>query len=211
MSREALSRESEQLLKQAAELRLISLLFECPTPSWKRDVEALTGTIQDTALQSAGLLALEQGSEGIYHSVFGPGGPVAPREVSYHEVVQLGSLMSELAGYYSAFAYEPQTTEAGDHVSVETGFFAYLRMKLAYAQFCKDPERADVTAEAAKRFVADHLSVMAEPLAASLRDSGIEYLALAAAALLARVGPALNTAPPRADVDRQDCEWECGR
>jgi len=84
-------------------------------------------------------------------------------------------------------------------------------MKQAYAQVCEDAERAAITSEAAERFVAEHLSVMAGPLAESLRNSGIEYLARSAEALLERVGPARGTAQPSGGIDLPECEWECGQ
>ncbi len=49
--------------------------------------------------------------------------------------------------------------------------------------------RRDITADAARSFVEDHLASIAEPLAKSLENSGIVYLQLAAEALLKRVGP----------------------
>ena len=61
-------------------------------------------------------------------------------------------------------------------------------MKEAYAEAIADDEHAVVTREAAQQFIHEHLSTMTEPLACSLEHSGVEYLALAGKALLARVG-----------------------
>jgi nitrate reductase assembly molybdenum cofactor insertion protein NarJ len=97
--------------------------------------------------------------------------------------------MSELQAYYNAFAFHPSTAEAPDHVSVEAGFIAYLKMKEAYALASQDEERAATTSESAQRFIADHLTNLAQPLAERLEGSGISYLAMASAALLRRVGP----------------------
>ena len=84
------------LLRQAAEWRLIGLLFECPAGSWRDDLVALARDIDDPLLRAAVTHALEEASEGLYHSTFGPGGPAPPREVTYVKAVQLGYLLSEL-------------------------------------------------------------------------------------------------------------------
>jgi hypothetical protein len=109
--------------------------------------------------------------------------------VTYVKAVQLGYLLSELTACYDAFAYQPVTRESPDHVSVEAGFIGYLRLKEAYAVARGDDEQAAVTAEAAATFVREHLSALAEPLAATLDASGLAYLAEAARALANRVGP----------------------
>lgn len=187
------------LVKQAAEWRLIGLLFECPGGTRRDDLVALARDVDDPLLGSAVSHALEEASEGLYHSTFGPGGPAPPREVTYVNAVQPGYLLSELAAFYDAFAYRPVTRESPDHVSVEAGFVGYLRLKEAYAMTRGDDDQAAVTAEAAATFIREHLAVLAEPLAATLDASGVAYLADAARALASRVGPAPSaTASPLA-------------
>jgi nitrate reductase assembly molybdenum cofactor insertion protein NarJ len=176
------------LLREAAEWRLISLLFECPTKGWREQVAALAGEITDEDLKLAANAAQDEATEGLYHSIFGPGGPAPAREVSYRDWVQPGYLLSELSGYYNAFSFHPATQEVADHVSVEAAFIAYLRLKEAYALDCFDSEHASVTAEAAQNFIKEHLSNMVEPLSHSLALSGVRYLSLTGTALLQRVG-----------------------
>ena len=187
---------TRELLKQAAEWRLIGLLFEGPGATWRDDIVALARDVDDPLLASAVAHALAEASEGLYHSTFGPGGPAPPREVSYVMAIQLGSLLSELAAFYDAFAYKPVTREALDHVSVEAGFIGYLLLKQAYAVTRGDQEQASVTAEAAATFTREHLSALAEPLAATLGASGLDYLAEAARALATRVGPPPSAIAP---------------
>ncbi len=180
-----------QLLREAAEWRLLGLLFECPSQNWSEQIESLATEISDADLKAAAAAAKQEASEGLYHSIFGPGGPAPGRELSYRDWAQPGYLLSELTSYYDAFAYHPDQAaivEAPDHVSVETGFIAYLKLKEAYAQAISDDEHAAVTREAAQQFINEHLSAMTEPLALSLEHSGVEYLALAGKALFARVG-----------------------
>ncbi|MBZ5506947.1 MAG: molecular chaperone TorD family protein [Acidobacteriia bacterium] len=200
------------LAKEAAEWRLISLLFDCPGPQWRVQVTALMNEVADAELQSAARDALEEAGEGLFHYAFGPGGPAPAREATYHQTVQLGYLMSELQAYYNAFAFQPVTAEAPDHVSVETGFIAYLKMKEAYALTCQDGERAATASESAQRFIEDHLTNLAQPLAERLEGSGIGYLATASAALLRRVGsPRVAPSPlPILQEEQQENDVACG-
>lgn len=178
-----------QLARDAAEWRLISLLFECPSDAWRARVSAMAQEVGHPELKAAAESALREADEGLFHYVFGPGGPAPAREATYHQTVELGYLMSDLQSFYNAFDFRPQTEEAPDHVSVEASFIAYLKLKELYALCCGDQICATTAAEAAKRFIADHLSNLAEPLDAHLQDSGIDYLSKAALALARRIGP----------------------
>lgn len=200
------------LLRHAAWWRLLGLLFECPNEAWRRDVAALAGEVDDAELRAAADEALVTATEGRYHSVFGPGGPAPPREVSYRATLELGSLMSELVGYYQAFGYRAMTSEAPDHVAVEVGFLAYLRVKEAYAVAARDAAHVATTVQAAERFRADHLAMVATPLAAMLADSSIDYLVHASRLLAARVGgpPPRTWLPVLQDpIDDDGSEFPC--
>jgi nitrate reductase assembly molybdenum cofactor insertion protein NarJ len=201
-----------RLAQEAAEWRLLSLFFECPTSEWREHVTALMNEVADTELKSAAQDALQEANEGLFHYTFGPGGPAPPREATYHQTVQLGYLMSELQAYYNAFAFSPVTAEAPDHISVETGFIAYLKLKEAYALACQDEERAATAEGSAQRFLQEHLTNIAQPLADHLERSAIRYLVKAGAALLCRVGPPPTTASPFPILpeEPQASEWTCG-
>ena len=181
--------KQQALIEDAARWRLISMLFECPTDGWLEMLTSLASTVSDPELKEATEAARFEASEGLYHSIVGPGGPASPREVSYHSRMELGSLMSELAGYYDAFGYRPAIREPYDHIAIEAGFVGYLRLKEAYAQACGDLERSEVTADAARHFIEDHLAAMAEPFESKLEGVGIRYLALAGQALVRQIVP----------------------
>ena len=207
----ALTEEQSLLLRGAAEWRLIALLFECPRAGWHDEVEALGREVGDPRLRSAAEASKTEASEGLHHSLFGPGGPVSPREVTYLSGLQQGYLLAELNANYEAFAYKPMTAEPADHLSVEAGFMAYLALKEVYALASAEPEGAQVTAEAAAHFRTEHLAGMAEPIARALEAGGPSYLALAAQALFARVGPAPRRALPMADAHVDDeGDLSCG-
>lgn len=182
-------RQNTILLREASEWRLISLLFECPVGDWTTQVKNLADGITDDKLKTAAEFARIEASEGLYHSIFGPGGPAPAREISYRSWVQPGYLMSELSAFYAAFSYQPKTSEVLDHIAVETGFIAYMRLKEAFAVECSDFDHADITAKAAKIFIEEHLAKMTELLTKTLASSDIEYLALTGLSLLKRVGP----------------------
>jgi nitrate reductase assembly molybdenum cofactor insertion protein NarJ len=177
-----------KLLRESAEWRLIALLLESPSRGWHEQVGRLTALVADPELKSAALAAAREATETLYHTTFGPGGPAAPREVSYQKGGLPGALLSEIAGYYDAFAYTPSLPEAPDHVAVEAGFVGYLRLKEAFALERGQAEQAQVAALAARHFLARHINRMAEPLAESLAQSGIRYLTLVSAALHTRAG-----------------------
>ncbi|NUQ62036.1 MAG: molecular chaperone TorD family protein [Pirellulales bacterium] len=175
------------LLREAAQWRLIGLLFECPAAGWRDQLMSLASEVHDDSLREAAALACNEAEEGLYHTTFGPGGPAPPREVSYRDTVHPGRFLAEIRDGYQAFAYAPHTPETPDHVATEAGFVAYLRFKEAYARSRGDAEQAALCRRAAGQFLEEHLSVMAQPLAARLEVSGVGYLARAGAALLERV------------------------
>ncbi len=199
------------LLRDAARWLLISRLFECPNDRWRREIAALAAEVGDPGLERAAA-ATGAATEGDYHSVFGPGGPAPPREVTYHASVELGSLMSELTGYYQAFGYRSALEEPPDHVAVEAGFVAYLRLKEAYAMRAGHPRQAVLARDAAERFRADHVAAIAGPLAAFLAASGIDYLVQASQALAAAAGtPPSDARLPmlQPDEDDEGSEFPC--
>jgi hypothetical protein len=199
------------LLAEAAEWRMIELLFQCPSPAWKREVRELAQELRDHDLRSAAGHAVKDATEGKFHSIFGPGGPAPAREASYQGTIQLGYLMAELKAFYDAFSYAPRFLEPLDHVSAESGFVGFLRLKQAFAVEFDCADEASVAAEAVDRFLANHLRYMAEPLHAALSNSGEPYLELAAKALLRRVGPRPLQMFDILDQEQAaDSSFECG-
>jgi len=203
-----------KILVEAAEWRLISLLFDCPIGDWFKQVEMLGEQVLDKRLKRAARVVQKEASEGLFHSIFGPGGPAPGREISYRGWVQPGYMLSELSSFYDAFSYKPVTDEALDHVAVETGFIAYLRLKEIFALECSDTESADVTATASKTFIDEHLSKYAEQMSKILANSGIEYLSLASEALFKRVGKDKDKKKQRflpvLEETEEEPSFECG-
>jgi len=201
------------LLAQAAAWRLLGLLFERPREGWCREVDGLSREVSDAEVRAAVEAAREEASEGLYLALLGPGGAVPPREVAYRGMEDPGHIVADVSAFYDAFAFRPQTEEPPDHVSVEAGFLGYLRLKEAYARMRGQDERAEVTAEAAARFLAEHLSTFARPFADRLEKTDARYLGAAATALARRAGPRKDTrAAARLSVCTcDDCPLECGQ
>ncbi len=199
------------LARQAAEWRLIGLLFEPPSDEWREQISSLASEVKDEKLQRAAVAALEEAGDELYHSIFGPGGPASAREASYFDNIQLGYLIAELDAHYLAFAYQSPSVEAPDHLAVEAGFIAYLRLKEAYAQAEGDREHAELTREAAQHFISEHLARMAPALQEKLASSDVEYLMLASEALFERSG-SMKTAPQAFPIiqDLAEAQFECG-
>ena len=180
--------QKTELLREAAEWRLISLLLECPVGDWQKQVNDLANEITDPKLKAAVEFSKTEATEGLYHSIFGPGGPAPAREVSYRSWVEPGYLLSELSAFYAAFGFQPDSRETPDHIAVESAFMAYLKLKEAFAFECSDGDKAEITAKAAETFNDGHLAKMTEQITKCLASSGVEYLAAASAVLFAKVG-----------------------
>jgi nitrate reductase assembly molybdenum cofactor insertion protein NarJ len=177
-----------KLLNEAAEWRLLSLLFDCPADGWSEEVKALGENVRDKDLKKAARSAQNEATGGLFHSVFGPGGPAPGREVSYRGWTEPGAMLSEISAFYNAFAFTPNTREVPDHIAVETGFIAYLKMKELYALECGETDNAKIASDASESFIREHLSKYAETISKLLDNSGIEYLHLSGKALFQRVG-----------------------
>jgi len=161
---------AQKLVAQAAAWRLASLLLERPRAQWHSEIEQLSLEASDEKLSSCAREA-ELATEELYHRLFGPGGTVSPREVSYSGFEDPGRLMAELNSFYRAFSYLPRREESSDHISVEAGFVGYLFLKEAYARQRGDSDAADITKSARKRFMNEHVSRCADGIVDRLTDS----------------------------------------
>ena len=152
---------AEALLAQAAAWRLASLLLEQPRPQWRAELAELAAEIDEPKLRRSAAES-EQATEEMYHRLFGPGGTVSPREVSYCGLEDPGQVMARLTSFYQAFSFVPRREEPIDHISVEAGFVGYLYLKEAYAQMQGDANAGGITKDARKRFINDHLQRCAQ-------------------------------------------------
>ena len=208
----ALAPDGAQLLREAQEWRLLELLFQRPRAQWREEVAELAQDCADPTLNEAGASA-QDADEGEYLAFFGPGGIVSPRDPGYRRPSAPAQALSEISAFHAAFAFQPAVEDPIDHVSVMCGFVGWLRLKQAFALSIGDLESADVTREAAQRFVRTHLTPCAEPLALRLTELEAGHLALAASALLARTGPRPKDVEGDwvpSGLGVEDCSLTCG-
>ncbi|MBI4527411.1 MAG: molecular chaperone TorD family protein [Deltaproteobacteria bacterium] len=147
---------TRDLVAQAAAWRMASLLLERPRPDWRDEIVGLSSEVIDARLLSAAKNA-DQATEEKYHQLFGPGGTVSPREVSYCGFEDPGHVMAKLEAFYNAFVFKPGREEPIDHISVEAGFVGYLFLKEAYAEMRGDSDAVEITGNVRERFIKDHL------------------------------------------------------
>lgn len=172
-----------ELLEEAAEYRLISLLLLPPEEGWEEEIRAISTEVQDIDLKNAASAACLEGNRGSYHTLFGPGGMVRARAVSHLRQLTPGGMLARLKGFYEAFAYNPGIKEPPDHVAVMTDFAAYLKIKQAMGH----PRQARAAQEALVKFIREYLEGLALCTARDLEACGVNYLACAARALLRKV------------------------
>ena len=192
-------------IAEAARWRLAGLLLERPRAGWLDEVRALADEVDDAALRAAAEAAREA-SEGDYLALLGPGGAVPAREVGYRAGRDPGWLLADVARFYEAFAYRPRAEDPADHFAVEAGFVGYLWLKEALARSAGEHDAADVTAEARRVFVAEHLTGVAQAFARALVGAGDgSHLAAAAAVVASLVPEGPWTPPPPEDGDEGSC------
>lgn len=125
-------------------------------------------------------------------------GEAPPYEASYEPssvptAVPLGRgvhQLADVAGFYRAFGFEVQG-ERPDHLVAELEFVALLCVKEAFARLSRDPEGAEVCAEARAKFLDQHLRPWLPAFHARVAESARDPLFVLLAALVMSVaGPA---------------------
>lgn len=194
------------LLGDSASWRVLGLLFERPRGTWKDDLVALAAEIPDAALASLARRAATEGTEAHFLAVLGPGGTVSPREAAYRRMGDPGHLLARLRHLYESFAYLARVEEPPDHVSVEAGFVAYLRLKESYAMAQGDAPSASMASDATALFLAEHLSHLAVGLRTRFDLLDDDYLSAAASHLYSLLEPFPESVVQAASAGGPDAE-----
>jgi TorA maturation chaperone TorD len=101
-------------------------------------------------------------------------GRVCPYEIEYgkKEAFLQAQELSDVGGFYRAFGLEPSSrvAERWDHVAVELEFVELLSMKEAYALETLQEEMFELTRQALRRFVREHLGFFGIALGAALQE-----------------------------------------
>ncbi len=199
---------TQRTIADAAEWRLIGVLFERPRAGWHGEIATLAAEVRDSALRDAAATARDA-REGEYLRLLGPGGVVSPREVTYQSFADPGRLLAELAMVYDAFGFRPRVEEPLDHVAVEAAFVGYLLLKEAYARVRGERTTSAITVAARRAFIEAHLGAFVATFAQSLEEVGASYL-LPAARLLAERLPARPPLPlPASPLEVPDVCGAC--
>lgn len=196
-------------IAEAAEWRLIGLLFERPREGWREEIRALAREIDKPELRNAARM-VDAATEGEYLRLLGPGSAISPREVAYQPLADPGAILADLSALYEAFAYHPRAEDPIDHVAVEAGFVGYLFLKEAYAQNRGDEEAAERTAAVRVRFLDSHLSAFGG-FVQRLEAAGPSCLAGCARLLGSRLPEPSAPGPDVREVDPSSACASCDR
>lgn len=133
---------------------------------------------------------LEQSYEWTFEA---PGGlSCLPHETAHSAEKPVESMLStfqlaDIAGFYRAFGVEVAPgTEHVDHIVAELEFMHLLAVKEAVAETDGSPERAEICRDAARAFLADHLTRWTGRFASRLGDSDTDCLYATAGCILDR-------------------------
>lgn len=176
-------------LNRAVEWRLVSQMLAYPGSGWRSRMELLLECTADGNLREAATAAMSEWRPEDWMNLFGPGGPVRARAVTWEGGAQPGYLLAELEAYYREFSYEPPAEGPPDQLSVLCDFVAWLELKLAYACVNQDSEAEQVTGKALQTFVARFVAPTAWPVLRQLEEHGPEFLLSAARAVAGWTGP----------------------
>ena len=190
------------LVARAALARALALAFAPPVGpvlSFLKDglaskvAEAAAYLEEGPALQ-AGAAAVAQALgdgadlEGEYHRLFHTELPATPYETEYgpQRAARKGPTLADILGFYQAFGFRPApaAAELPDHIGVELEFLSLLLMKEADARGRGAGEEAAVAADAARKFLADHLGRWVPGFCRGLREAARDPFYRAAADLL---------------------------
>ena len=170
--------ELDTTLARAVVCRILRLGYHDPNPKVVQSLcspegmEALRGaaTLLDVAELGAEAarfalaeIPLLDELERDYNKLFGHTlrGRVCPYETEYGEfhTFRQAHILSDLAGFYIAFGLRPSAAngERVDHIAYEFEFLEFLSRKEAFAIEHDDREMLEVTRQAAKKLLREHL------------------------------------------------------
>lgn len=158
-------------LHRSAVYRLLAMAFAYPTPLRLGEVARTAAKVAagaDPSVRSA-LAALAEAARGgdaaaladEHVALFQRQVRCPPYEGAYGppQLAGKASLLADIAGFYRAFALEPAEgqPEVEDHVGAELEFMSVLAFKEAWAVADNHPEGRQVTRDAQRAFLRDHL------------------------------------------------------
>jgi nitrate reductase assembly molybdenum cofactor insertion protein NarJ len=194
------------LIREAAEWHLLSLLLSRPTAERKREVRGLGDEIALPRLRQVARDWEENAEEGSYLQLLGPGGIVAARAVAYRPFADPGWMLADISRHHQAFGFHPAAEEPADHIAALADFVAYLLLKEAYARACGEDQDAALTRGAMERFIEEYLVPVAARVADRLEVCGAGEWSAVARLLAERIpAPPREVNRPYTDADLSPC------
>jgi TorA maturation chaperone TorD len=202
-ARAAAEREVQHALHRAALYRLLGRAFGYPTgpmlaelavhaaraagaPACDDAVRALLTRLATAARETDPLAVAEE-----HVFLFDRQVRCPPYESAYGEAPRMAgkpAALADIAGFYRAFGLAPAGAgpDLEDHVGTELEFMSALALKEAFALAQGHGEGLQVTRDAARRFLGEHLGCWAEAFARAVAEaSPLPYYAAAATLLAA--------------------------
>jgi TorA maturation chaperone TorD len=172
----------QRALGRAALYRLCAMALAYPGPGRVGAVAELAERVASTvdgelrahvaAVAHAARASGDAALAGEYVGLFDGAARCVPCEGAYGPPQMAGKAgqLADIAGFYAAFSLAPSEgqSDVEDHIATELEFMSALAIKEAWALAEGHHERADITADAATAFLADHLGRWAPSFAAEL-------------------------------------------
>ena len=171
MNTNATNESTEGLLSRAAAFRVLASGAMYPDAQRKQGLlQELSAVIRSasaldqaqaaalTKLEHAWAVADEDSLIEEYSRLFFGNDAIVPHETAYGNTGRSTEL-ADISGFYLAFGFDQRADqrEVPDYLSMELEFYSLLLLKQAYALVQGWPDKFDITRDAAKAFLADHL------------------------------------------------------
>lgn len=181
--------EVSSILFRGAIYQGVALAFEYPSHALREQLKARWNAllrcslpwpegIRQSLQQATALLETIDGEalEKEHMRLFGPDGRCSLRETSYGDAARLlgkAANLADISGFYLAFGVHaaPVAAPPEDHISLELEFMSILGLKEAYALTQGWNERLQISREAQRKFVEEHVGTWIDALAEEVRTS----------------------------------------
>lgn len=178
----------ERALARSTVYRFLGLMFSYPSkanaqaimdalPYARAGVDLIDDDVADQfsllekALQGVQHRGLEVSYQRVFTLTYSEDCPAYETAFSANHIFQQASQQADIAGFYRAFAVEPQN-ERPDHLGIELEFLYLLTLKEGLARSGAKKSDVDVCRQAQRRFVKDHLGRWASLIADRVEVSG---------------------------------------
>jgi DMSO reductase family type II enzyme chaperone len=218
---------THMLIRRAQVYGFLADAFIYPFENWLEDVPALGPILQDLGLADLqpanGQMELSD-LQMEHRRVFGLTGSVCyETEVGLPHEFRQSQEMADIAGFYRAFGFTPggSRRERPDHIAVELEFMHLLALKEAYARETGVQEHIEVSLDAQRSFIREHLGswigLFAQALEKMTGDGPYAILAQFMAAFIqadaahlgvtleSRALAAVRPTPPPTDISCENC------